>query len=174
MAKKKLLTIEKQKHLYLSLVEVFKDLDQEEIDNIVQNLGLDSFIQGGTIYSLNIKSSAPTYIIDNYNITLTANLYNYFQDITDKVVSYQWQRDSGNASEDATWKLNKTTNKLDLTEADFHRINDKDIEFKLTVETEDGVIVSDTITFTKFQKYSKPQIVPINGTTFPFCIILTN
>lgn len=165
MSKKKILTLEKQKHLYNSLVEIFKDLDQDEIDQILQNLGLDSFIQNAGIYSLNIKSSAPTYIIDNYNTTLTANLYSYFLDVTDKVLSWQWERNSGNIAEDSLWKVGKTNASLELTEVDFPRLDSTDIEFKLTAVTEDGAI-TDTILFTRFQKYSKLQIVAVTGNVF--------
>ena len=165
MSKKRLLTLEKQKHLYESLVNVFKDQNEEEIQEILQTLGLEEFIEGSGVYSLNIKSSAPVYIVDNYNITLSAVLYSYFADITNQITSWQWERNSGNVAEDNLWKVDKTNPILNLTVADFPRLDSTDITFKLKVVI-NNITVEDTITFTKFLQYSKLQIVPKNGTIF--------
>lgn len=162
MADKKILSLDGQKHLYVKLATLFETLSPEDITSILNSLGLDAVLdENGDLipaYTLSISSNKPNYIVDNFDIKLTAKMYNYFQDVSDLVTTWKWERDSGNTTEDIAWARNKTTKVLNLTREDFtDRFNSRDVIFKLT-GTIKGKEVTDTIEFSRFQTFSKVQI----------------
>jgi hypothetical protein len=165
---KKILTLEAQKYLYQSLAEVFQSASEEEILAIITKLGLESILDNTgslvPVYSMDIRSNRPTYITNDFNIRVSGKVYNYFADISENVVSWEWFRISGNVQEDAVWKQNKNTAILELTQADFtDRIEERDIEFRLKATLNNGFIVEDEILFSSVQTFSKVQIMSTAG-----------
>ncbi|MVX36228.1 hypothetical protein [Myroides sp. LoEW2-1] len=81
-------------------------------------------ILGENKYKLFIDSSAGESIdAMDMSTTLTAYVDRYFDDITDKVASWQWFRESGKTKEDQDsdhiWSLDKTEREIYLTAKDF-------------------------------------------------------
>ena len=161
---KKILTLTEQRHIWSTLSETFSGLTQQEKYDIIKALGLDGLIgeDGSYIpfYSMDIHSSRPTYITNQFDTKLTANLYNYTEDISSDVTEWKWERISGNKEEDERWAVGKNTRELDLTYADFtDRFTvEQDITFKVSA-TIKGKTVTDEIIFSKILYFSKVQIV---------------
>lgn len=161
---KKILTLTEQKHIWSTLSETFVGLTQQEKYDIIKALGLDGLIgeDGSYIpfYSMDIHSSRPTYITNQFDTKLTANLYNYTEDVSSDVTEWKWERISGNKEEDKRWAVGKNTRELDLTHIDFtERFTvEQDITFKVSA-TIKGKTVTDEIIFSKILYFSKVQIV---------------
>ena len=161
---KKILTLTEQKHIWSTLSETFVGLTQQEKYDIIKALGLDGLIgeDGSYIpfYSMDIHSSRPTYITNQFDTKLTANLYNYTEDVSSDVTEWKWERISGNKEEDERWAVGKNTRELDLTHIDFtERFTvEQDITFKVSA-TIKGKTVTDEIIFSKILYFSKVQIV---------------
>lgn len=165
---KKILTLEEQKHLYLSIAEIFDDASEQDIASIIAKLGLDSVVdEGGNIvpvYSLSIVSDKPTFVTGDYDIELKGRVYNYFAEITDDVVSWEWTRDSGNAAQDEDWNEGKTQKVLNLTRADFpSNFEERDTTFKLKAVLLNGSIITGEIEFSRVQTFSSVQIETSRG-----------
>lgn len=161
---KKILTLTEQRHIWSTLSETFSGLTQQEKYDIIKALGLDGLIgeDGSYIpfYSMDIHSSRPTYITNQFDTKLTANLYNYTEDVSSDVTEWKWERVSGNKEEDKRWAVGKNTRELDLTHIDFtERFTvEQDITFKVSA-TIKGKTVTDEIIFSKILYFSKVQIV---------------
>lgn len=161
---KKILTLTEQRHIWSTLSETFSGLTQQEKYDIIKALGLDGLIgeDGNYIpfYSMDIHSSRPTYITNQFDTKLTANLYNYTEDVSSDVTEWKWERISGNKEEDERWAVGKNTRELDLTHIDFtERFTvEQDITFKVSA-TIKGKTVTDEIIFSKILYFSKVQIV---------------
>lgn len=161
---KKILTLTEQRHIWSTLSETFVGLTQQEKYDIIKALGLEGLIgeDGSYIpfYSMDIHSSRPTYITNQFDTKLTANLYNYTEDVSSDVTEWKWERISGNKEEDERWAVGKNTRELDLTHIDFtERFTvEQDITFKVSA-TIKGKTVTDEIIFSKILYFSKVQIV---------------
>lgn len=161
---KKILTLTEQRHIWSTLSETFVGLTQQEKYDIIKALGLDGLVgeDGSYIpfYSMDIHSSRPTYITNQFDTKLTANLYNYTEDVSSDVTEWKWERISGNKEEDERWAVGKNTRELDLTHIDFtERFTvEQDITFKVSA-TIKGKTVTDEIIFSKILYFSKVQIV---------------
>lgn len=153
---KRILTLEGQKHLYESLVEIFQDITEEERTLILNSLGIDStfWAENGGL-NLDITSDKSTFITKDYNITLTGNLYAMFTEVNNTASSWNWTRDTGNSTEDTAWSVGKTNRILSLTQEDF---DGKDtVKFSLTA-IKNGISVSDSIILSTIQTLSQIQI----------------
>ena len=161
---KKILNLTEQRHIWSTLSETFVGLTQQEKYDIIKALGLDGLIDkdGGYIplYSMDIHSSRPTYITNQFDTKLTANLFNYTENISSDVTEWKWERISGNPTEDENWAVGKNTRELNLTYADFtDRFTvEQNITFKVSA-TIKGKTVTDEIIFSKILYFSKVQIV---------------
>ncbi|MFV0149742.1 phage tail protein [Empedobacter falsenii] len=97
-------------------------------DRIEEIFGDDSL----TIY---IESSKGDLLdLDDLNTTLTPYVDRYFNDVTDKVTSWQWYRESGVTQEDIDaddiWAIDKNHRILNLTAEDFtHNIFEHGVTF---------------------------------------------
>ena len=162
MANRKILTVEEQEHLLSTLPEMFQGLTQAEIQDIIVKLGLQDLLdQNGNlinVYTVDIYSNKPTYIISDYNIKVHGNAYNKGVLVNDEVTSWRWERISGVPAEDATWAQGKNTQEITLSESDFtSRLNTRDIIFKVYA-TIKNTEYSDEITYSKSQIFNKIQI----------------
>ena len=162
MANKKILTVEEQKHLLSTLPELFQNLTQAEIQDIIVKLGLQDLLdQDGNlinVYTVDIYSNKPTYIISDYDIKIRGNAYNKGVLANDEVTSWRWERISGVSAEDAAWAKGKNTQELTLSESDFtSRVHSRDIIFKVYA-TIKNTEYSDEITYSKSQIFNKIQI----------------
>lgn len=161
---KKILNLTEQKHIWSTLSETFIGLTQQEKYDIIKALGLDGLIgeDGSYIpfYSMDIHSSRPTYITNQFDTKLTANLYNYTENVSSDVIEWKWERISGNPTEDENWAVGKNTRELNLTYADFtdRFTEEQNITFKVSA-TIKGKTVTDEIVFSKILYFSKVQIV---------------
>ena len=161
---KKILTLTEQRHIWSTLSETFVGLTQQEKYDIIKALGLDGLIDedGSYIpfYSMDIHSSRPTYITNQFDTKLTANLFNYTENISSDVTKWKWERISGNPTEDENWAVGKNTRELNITFADFTErfTAEQDITFKVSA-TIKGKTVTDEIVFSKILYFSKVQIV---------------
>lgn len=160
--KNKILTLTGQKHDYKHLSQIISESSPEELSNILSVLGIDRVVDPDgniiPVYSLDIESDKPTFITKGFDRVLTGKVYNYFQDVTEKVSSFQWKRDSGDPTRDKAWEVGKTDSTLTLTEEDFTQaIYTKDVTFTLEVVIA-GKTLTDSITFSTFQTLSKVQI----------------
>ena len=161
---KKILNLTEQRHIWSTLSETFVGLTQQEKYDIIKALGLDGLIRedGSYIpfYSMDIHSSRPTYITNQFDTKLTANLYNYTENVSSDVIEWKWERISGNPTEDENWAVSKNTRELNLTYADFtdRFTTEQDITFKVSA-TIKGKTVTDEIVFSKILYFSKVQIV---------------
>lgn len=165
---KKILTLEEQKHLYLSIAEIFDDASEQDIASIIARLGLDSVIdeEGSLvpIYSLITATNKPTLVTADYDIELEGSAYNYFAEITDDVVSWEWTRDSGDPIEDAIWNEGRTQRVLNLTRADFpSNFEERDTTFKLKATLSDGSTITEETKFSRVQTFNKVQIETSSG-----------
>lgn len=162
MANKKILTVEEQKHLLSTLPELFQNLTQAEIQDIIVKLGLQDLLdQDGNlinVYTVDIYSNKPTYIISDYDIKIRGNAYNKSVLANDEVTSWRWERISGVSAEDIAWAKGKNTQELTLSESDFtSRVHTRDITFKVYA-TIKNTEYSDEITYSKSQIFNKIQI----------------
>ena len=162
MASRKILTVEEQKHLLSTLPELFQSLTQAEIQDIIVKLGLQDLLdQNGnliTVYTVDIYSNKPTYIISDYSIKIRGNAYSKGLVVNDEVTSWRWERISGVPAEDTAWAQGKNTQELTLSESDFtSRLNTRDITFKVYA-TIKNIEYSDEITYSKSQIFNKIQI----------------
>lgn len=161
---KKILNLTEQRHIWSTLSETFVGLTQQEKYDIIKALGLDGLIdKDGSyipLYSMDIHSSRPTYITNQFDTKLTANLFNYTENISSDVTEWKWERISGNPTEDENWAVGKNTRELNLTYADFtDRFTvEQNITFKVSA-TIKGKTVTDEIVFSKILYFSKVQIV---------------
>lgn len=164
---RKIITLLGQKHNYKNLGEIFIESTEEEKEDIIKALGLDEILVpgGGLIpkYSLDITSDKPLFITKDFDITLSGQVYNFFESVPDSsVTKWTWTRDSGDTAADTTWALGKNTKKITLSVSDFPGIAVKDITFSLTAQIGER-LASDTITFSKSQILSKLQIKSTAG-----------
>lgn len=162
MANKKILTVEEQKHLLSTLPELFQGLTQSEIQDIIVKLGLQDLLdQDGNlinVYTVDVYSNKPTYIISDYNIKIHGNAYNKGILVNEEVTSWRWERISGVPAEDAAWAQGKNTQEITLSESDFtSRVHSRDIIFKVYA-TIKNTEYSDEITYSKSQIFNKIQI----------------
>lgn len=162
MANKKILTVEEQKHLLSTLPELFQNLTKAEIQDIIVKLGLQDLLdQDGNlinVYTVDIYSNKPTYIISDYDIKIRGNAYNKSVLANDEVTSWRWERISGVSAEDIAWAKGKNTQELTLSESDFtSRVHTRDITFKVYA-TIKNTEYSDEITYSKSQIFNKIQI----------------
>ena len=180
MANKKILTVEEQKHLLSTLPELFQNLTQAEIQDIIVKLGLQDLLdQNGNlinVYTVDIYSNKPTYIISDYDIKIRGNAYNKNVIANDEVTSWRWERISGVSAEDTAWAKGKNTQELTLSESDFtSRVHTRDITFKVYA-TIKNTEYSDEITYSKSQIFNKIQIKASHDLfleSFPSSIALT-
>lgn len=160
---RKIVTLTGKKHDYQDLKQIFETLTTEEKTAVIQALGLDDVLnsEGGTLnkYSLDVSSSKPTFIIKDYGVKISGDLYNFFTLDNSKVTSWQWSRDSGDMQEDLAWAVGKTTRTLDLNQTDFsERFEQRDTTFSLVAKVGTSTTLTDEITFSKFQMFSAAQI----------------
>ena len=162
MANRKILTVEEQEHLLSTLPEIFQGLTQAEIQDIIVKLGLQDLLdQNGnliSVYTVDVYSNKPTYIISDYNIKVRGNAYNKGILANDEVTSWRWERISGVPAEDTVWAQGKNTQEITLSESDFtSRIHTRDITFKV-YPTIKNTEYSDEITYSKSQIFNKIQV----------------
>lgn len=160
--KRKIVTLIGNDYEQSDLSFLINQLSDEEVNQVLIKLGLDEIFSGGGsfehFYSLDISSSKPTYITTDFDITLEGNFFNYFKNINSEVESWQWERNSGNSSEDLSWALGKNERVLNLTKEDFpESFGQENVTFILKAKIGSKEI-TDSITFTKFQMFSKVQI----------------
>ncbi|EHO13853.1 hypothetical protein [Myroides odoratimimus] len=87
---------------------------EEQIEDIIGQDDLQIFIESSKGYLL---------LADNLNTTLTPTVQRMFKDLSDKVTSWQWFRESGYTQEDKDsdelWALGKNQRILSLATEDF-------------------------------------------------------
>ena len=151
-----------QKHSYDNLVTIMQDLTPQEVKSVLITLGLDGVIDDGGLapaYSADIVSSEERFLNPNitHNITLTGKLYNYYQEASDKAVSWKWSRNSDSPEADKVWV--KHTKEITLTDADLTaKIISQKVFFTLEVTIKDGTKFTDTIDFSTVVSLNAVQI----------------
>lgn len=151
-----------QKHSYDNLVTIMQDLTPQEVKSVLITLGLDGVIDDGGLvpaYSADIVSSEERFLNPNitHNITLTGKLYNYYQESSDKAVSWKWSRNSDSPEADKVWV--KHTKEITLTDTDLTaKIISQKVFFTLEVTIEDGTKFTDTIDFSTVVSLNAVQI----------------
>ena len=100
-----------RKHFLNSLPELFEKLSVPELASIANSLGLSEIINDGTIiprYSVDISSNTDRFLnpeVTYNDITLTARLYYFLNEVTDQEGDLTWKR-YVNGTQDPNWSEN--------------------------------------------------------------------
>lgn len=156
-----------QLHSYENLVNIMQGLTPDEVKQVLIILGLDEIVDqdGGLApaYTADIVSSEDRFLNPSisHNITLTGKLYNYYQDVSEKAVSWKWTRNSDSPESDKDWV--KHTQVIQLTDADLtNKIQSQKVYFNLEVTIGDEKFL-DVIDFSTVVTLNAVQINQSHG-----------